>query len=101
MADTRRAFLAAASAVGLEIVIAGQAQAQTPSPSPKATKAASAYARDFAHRMLAFDPHLSQKQLDSIAHQVDQLGDFRKQLHPKGHGLANGDPPSPQFRVSE
>jgi hypothetical protein len=51
--------------------------------------------------MLKFDPDLSEKQLDSIAHQVDQLSDFRTQLRPHGHGLSNGDPPSPQFEVSE
>jgi hypothetical protein len=101
MPSTRKAFLTAASAAGAGLALRDKVQAQTPSPSPKATGAASAYARDFAHRMLAFDPHLSQKQLDSIAHQVDQLSDFRKQLRPKGHGLSNGDPPSPQFRVSE
>jgi hypothetical protein len=101
MSSTRKAFIAAASAAGAGLALRDQAQAQTPSPSPKATGAASPLSRDFAHQMLKFDPQLSAKQLDDIAHQVDQLGDFAKQLRPKGRGLSNGDAPSPQFRVDE
>jgi hypothetical protein len=101
MARTRKEFLAAASAVGAGLAITGQAQAQTPSPSPKATAAASSFARDFAEHMRSFDPHLSGKQVDDIAHQIDELYGLRKALRPKGHGLSNGDAPSPQFEVSE
>jgi hypothetical protein len=51
--------------------------------------------------MKRFDPQLSEKELDSIAHQVDQSFATGKALRPKGHGLSNGDAPSPQFRVNE
>lgn len=101
MSATRKAFLAAASAVGAGLAVKGAAQAQSPSPAPTATPAASAYAREFAQRMRHFDARLTDAQLDDIAHQVDQLSDFRSALRPKGHGLSNGDAPSPQFRVDE
>jgi hypothetical protein len=63
------------------------------------TPAPSASARDFALRMRRYDSQLSDKEIDSIARQVDQLGDLRRQLRPKGHDLANGDLPAPQFQV--
>jgi len=98
MASTRKAFLAAASAAGAGLALGEPAQAQTPAP---AASPASTLAQDYAERMKRFDPHLSGEQLQSIAHQVDQLGDLRAQLRPKGHGLSNADAPSPQFRVNE
>jgi hypothetical protein len=49
--------------------------------------------------MRKYDAQLSDKAIDSIARQVDQLGDLRRQLRPKGHDLANGDLPEPQFQV--
>ena len=101
MARTRKEFLAAASAVGAGLAMTGQAQAQTPSPSPKATATASSFARDFAQHMRTFDAQLTDKQVDDIAHQIDDLYRLRKALRPKGHDLSNGDAPAPQFEVSE
>ncbi len=105
MTGTRKEFLAAASAVGAGLAIPGHAQAQTPStPAPlhaTPAPAASPFARDFATHMRTFDPHITDKQLDDIAHQIDQLYKLGKDLRPKGHGLSNGEPPSPQFEVSE
>lgn len=98
MASTRKAFLVAASAAGAGLALAEPAQAQTPAPS---ASPASALAQEYAQRMQRFDPHLTAGQLQSIAHQVDQLGDLGTQLRPKGYRLSNGDAPSPQFRVNE
>lgn len=84
----------------------GSVQAQTPasppptsSPTPKATPTPSPAAREFALQMRKFDPALTDAEIDSIAQQVDQLSDLRRQLRPKGHDLANGDLPTPQFEV--
>ena len=101
MARTRKAFIAAVSAAGAGLALTGPTQAQTPSPSPKATAAASPLARTYAQRMRTFDPQLSDKQLDDIAHQMDQVYGLRHELRPKGQGLANGDAPTPQFEVRE
>ncbi len=101
MERTRKQFLVAASAAGLALTGTGAAQAQTPSPSPKPTSAPSALADAFAQRMRAFDAQLTPKQIDDIARQIDQGFDVRKALRPKGHGLRNGDAPSPQFEVAE
>lgn len=105
MAGTRKDFLAAASSVGLGISLASPAQAQTSSPlaspSAKPAAAASPFARDFAQHMRSFDPHLTDAQVDSIAHQIDDLYRVRGALRPKGRGLSNGDAPSPQFEVNE
>lgn len=98
MASTRKAFIAAASAAGAGLALGEPAQAQTPAPTPSP---ASTIAREYAERMRRFDPHLTGEQLQSIARQVDQLGDLRTQLRPKGRGLSNADAPSPQFRVNE
>lgn len=101
MAGTRKEFLVAAMAAGAGFSQTDNAQAQTPSPAAKATAAPSSLARAFAERMRQFDPHLTEKQLNDVAHQIDQGFDVRSALRPKGRGLSNGDAPAPQFEVSE
>jgi hypothetical protein len=101
MASTRKTFLAAVSAAGVGLALREPAEAQTPVPSVKPTAPASPLARDFAERMRRFDPQLTDKQIDNIAHQIDQGFDLRTALRPKGHGLSNGDAPSPHFEVGE
>lgn len=106
--STRRAFLAVATAAGAGLAMTASVQAQTPapptstaSPTPKATPTPSPSAREFAQRMRKFDPQLTDDEIDSIAQQVDQLSDIRRQLRPKGRDIPNGDLPTPQFEVSE
>jgi hypothetical protein len=94
-------FLAAAAAAAAGLSLTDNAQAQTASPSPKATAPPSSVAQAFAERMRQFDPQLTEKQLNDIAHQIDQGFDVRTALRPKGRGLSNGDAPVPQFGISE
>jgi hypothetical protein len=106
MGRTRKAFLAAVSAAGAGLALTGTSQAQqTPSPlaspSAKPAKAASPLAKAYAERMRSFDPQLTDKQVDDIAHQMDQVYDLRHALRPKHQGLSNGDAPTPQFKVNE
>ena len=99
MSSSRKDFLAAASAAGAGFALTGATPSVAPTPTP--TPAPTAFARDVAERMRRFDAHLSDAQIDDIARQVDGLDKLGAQLRPKGHGLVNADPPSPQFRVAE
>lgn len=97
MESTRKQFLAAAGIVGASLLAptSVEAQTSTASPVPSPTPAA----RAFAERMKTFDASLNDAQLDEIAANVGQLYGLGGDLRPKGRGLVNGDPPSPQFEV--
>ncbi len=102
MESTRKQFLAAAGLVGASLLAPTSVEAQSapsPAPSPSATPAPSPAARAFAERMKRFDSSLTDAQLDEIAGGIDQLYTLGGDLRPKGHGLINADPPTPQFEV--
>lgn len=91
---TRKAFLASAACAGA-LVAAAPASAQTkPSPKPSET------ARAFAERMRAYDPQITEDEIESIARGVDDTWSLGKRLNPKGMALSNGDEPIVSFEVS-
>ncbi|HEX3548987.1 MAG TPA: hypothetical protein VHT53_01345 [Candidatus Elarobacter sp.] len=112
MAD-RRTFLGAVSGVAAAALLAppdpagAQARApqappaSSPLPSPKPSaspKPASAVAAAIAASMRRFDPGLSDADLDTIAHGVDDNRRATVRLNPrKATALKNGDEPVTRF----
>ncbi|HEV3086148.1 MAG TPA: hypothetical protein VGX96_02900 [Candidatus Elarobacter sp.] len=118
MAD-RRSFLGAAvSGVAASVLLAAKAGAQagapepppatsprppaSPSPAPSATpKPPSALALATATAMRRFDASLSDKDLDTIAHGIDDNRRGAARLNPnKATALKNGDEPVTRFAVA-
>ena len=113
MAD-RRSFLGAVSGVAASVLLAAKADAQVtapaatpaasalPSPAPSASpKPASALAAATAAAMRRFDPDLSDKDLDTIAHGIDDNRRATVRLNPhKATTLKNGDEPVTRFAVA-
>ena len=111
MAD-RRTFLGAVSGAAAAL-LASPADAQAPapqappassplpSPRPSASpKPPSAAATAFAASMRAFDPRLSDADVDTIAHAVDDNRRGAARLNPrKATTLRNGDEPVTRFAV--
>jgi hypothetical protein len=114
MAD-RRSFLGAVSGVAASVLLASKADAQAtapqappktspppqPSPKPSASpKPASALAAAAALSMRRFDPDLTDKDLDTIAHAIDDNRRGAARLNPrKATGLKNADEPVTRFSV--
>jgi hypothetical protein len=109
MAD-RRSFLGAVSGVAASVLIAGPADAQTPvpaaaptgsSPKPSASpKPPTAVAAVIAASMRRFDPALSDADLDTIAHAIDDNRRGAARLNPhRATALHNGDEPVTRFAV--
>ena len=116
MAD-RRSFLGAVSGVAASVLLASKADAQAPAPqappktsplpsaqpSPKPSaspKPASALAAATALSMRRFDPNLTDKDLDTIAHAIDDNRRGAARLNPrKATGLKNADEPVTRFAV--
>jgi hypothetical protein len=109
MAD-RRSFLGAVSGVAASVLLAAKADAQAPAPqappknsplpsaapSPKPSaspKPASALAASIGASMRRFDANLSDKDLDTIAHAIDDNPS-------KATALKNGDEPVTRFSVA-
>ena len=116
MAD-RRSFLGAVSGVAASVLLAAQADAQatvpdappkspppSPAPSPAASaspKPASPLAAAIAVSMRRFDPKLSDKDVDTIAHAIDDNRKGAARLNPrKATGLKNADEPVTRFTVA-
>jgi hypothetical protein len=112
MAD-RRSFLGAVSGVAASVLLAAQADAQAPAPvappasplpSPKPSaspKPASAVAAAIAASMRRFDAALSDKDVDAIAHAIDDNRRGAARLNPrKSTALKNGDEPVTRFAVA-
>jgi len=111
MAD-RRSFLGAVSGVAASVLLAAKAEAQAPapqappknSPLPSAApspKPASALAAAIAASMRRFDANLSDKDLDTIAHAIDDNRRGAARLNPnKATALKNGDEPVTRFSVA-
>ena len=71
-------------------------------PSPKPTaKPPSEAASALAARMRAFDPRLTDKELDEIARGIDGNLEAGKAVNPKGKALDNWDEPATPFSVPE
>ena len=112
MAD-RRSFLGAVSGVAAVALLASPADAQTapqappassplpspgPSASPKPASAVAAVAAAVAASMRAFDPALSDRDVDTIAHAVDDNRRGAARLNPrKATALKNADEPVTRF----
>ncbi|MBV8148961.1 MAG: hypothetical protein JO092_07705 [Candidatus Eremiobacteraeota bacterium] len=94
---SRKAFVAAAIvSVGALTNAAANAQSTaSPSPSPSPSPAA----RDFALRMRAFDPQLTDEEIEEIAAGVEQNWALGKSVNPSGRALKNSDEPDPAFSV--
>jgi hypothetical protein len=117
MAD-RRSFLGAVSGVAASVLLAAKADAQAPppvappassvlpaaqpSPKPSASpKPASAVAAAIAASMRRFDPNLSDKDLDTIAHAIDDNRRGAARLNPnKATALKNADEPVTRFSAA-
>jgi hypothetical protein len=95
---SRKAFVAAAVA-SVGALSAGPANAQSPA-SPSASPSPSPAARDFALRMRAFDPLLSDEEIEAIAAGVETNWQLGKTVNPKGRALKNSDEPVPDFSVA-
>jgi hypothetical protein len=106
MAD-RRSFLGAVSGVAATLVLseAGAGAATSPAPQPAPTASAakpiSPAARAQAEAMRAFDPHLSEAQLETIARGIDAANAAGGKLNARGRVLHNGDEPVTSFFVDE
>jgi hypothetical protein len=113
MAD-RRSFLGAVSGVAASVLLASKADAQAtapvappassplPSPGPSSSpKPASALAAAVAASMKRFDANLSDKDLDTIAHAIDDNRRGAQRLNPnKATALKNGDEPVTRFSAA-
>jgi hypothetical protein len=114
----RKQFLSALTAGGAAVALATGAKAQpstsTPAaagsppaapagkPAPAATaseKPPSAAALAVAATMRRFDPKLSDAQVERIARDIDDAGQFGPALNPKKKPLQNGDEPVTLLRV--
>ena len=103
MAD-RRTFLGAVSGAAASLVLSGAAEAQTAAPSPAPSGSASpkpitAAARAQAEAMRAFDPHLSDAQVEIIGRGIDDANAAAAKLNPHGTLLKNGDEPVTQLHL--
>jgi hypothetical protein len=111
MAD-RRSFLGAVSGVAASVLLAAPADAQTaapaaaatgPSPKPSASpKPPTALAVAIAASMRRFDAALSDADLDTIAHAIDDNRRGEARLNPhRATALRNGDEPVTRFSVRD
>jgi hypothetical protein len=109
MAD-RRSFLGAVSGAAASVLLVKTAEAQsapaTPSSSaaPSASASAapkppSAAARAQAEAMRAFDPKLSEAELETIARGIDGNHAAGEKLNERGRVLENGNEPVTRFAV--
>jgi hypothetical protein len=109
MAD-RRSFLGAVSGVAASVLLAAKADAQSsapvapsssppPSPAPSTSpKPPSALAVAIAASMRRFDPNLSDTDLDTIAHGIDDNRRAVVRLNArKATALKNADEPVTRF----
>lgn len=102
--STRKSFLGAAASLGAAMAAArGGAAAATPSPQPvpaaTPVKPPSEAARAFALRMRSFDPKLTDAEVDTIAHGIDDAWSVGNRVNAKGKALRNSDEPDPSFSV--
>jgi hypothetical protein len=111
MAD-RRSFLGAFSGVAASVLLAGPADAQTATPAAAATgplpkpsaspKPPGPVATAIAASMRRFDPALTDTDLDTIAHAIDDNRRGAARLNPqRATALRNGDEPVTHFSVRD
>jgi hypothetical protein len=90
MTSRKEFFAATAASVGALM---------TPSPQPSPTPSPSPASREFALRMRAFDPKLTDAEIESIAAGVEANWKLGKTVNHKGDALKNSDEPIPSFSV--
>lgn len=92
--STRKQFIAAAASAPL--VAAAAAPSSSPSPKPPQISEA---AKALAERMRAFDPALTEKELEDIAAGIDGNLKVGRRVNPHGTALKNWDEPVTVFEV--
>lgn len=104
--STRKAFLGATASLGAVIAAARgvtaaptSPPAPTPAPTASPVKPPSEAARAVALRMRRFDPKLTDGEIDTIAHGIDDSWSVGSRVNPKGKALRNGDEPDPAFAI--
>jgi hypothetical protein len=98
---TRKQFIAAAVSAGAILAAPAGAQtppAPTPAPTP-ATKKPSDAATALAARMRAFDPKLTDEELQTIAEGIDGGLQIGRAVNPKGTAIPNSVEPATSFKV--
>ena len=98
---TRKQFIAAAVSAGAILAAPAGAQAApmpatTPTPAPKKPSDA---ATALAGRMRAFDPKLSDEELQTIAEGIDGGLQIGRAVNPKGTAIPNSVEPATSFKV--
>jgi hypothetical protein len=100
LASSRSADAQATSAPATSPPAAPVAPPATPHPSPS-PKAPSDTAKALAQRMRAYDKNLSDKDIETIARNIDDNLGLGKALQKGASRLKNWDEPAPFFRVNE
>jgi hypothetical protein len=98
---TRKQFIAAAVSAGAILAAPAGAQsaptpAATPTPAPKKPSDAAAA---LAARMRAFDPKLTDEELQTIAEGIDGGLQIGRAVNPKGTSIPNSVEPATSFKV--
>ncbi len=100
---TRKSFIAGVAVAGAATVVA-KAGAQSTLPVPpkpvSSPKPPSALARALAERMRAFDPSLTDDQIETIADGIEGNLGLGMALNPNGTKLKNSDEPTAYFEVT-
>lgn len=96
--STRKAFLTAAAS-GALLAAAPAPPAPSATPSPSGSQKTSTLSRAFAERMRAFDPALTDAQIDTIAQGIEDNLEAGSRINPKGKALKNSDEPVTVFEV--
>jgi len=99
--STRKAFLTAAASGALLAAAPAPPPppAATATPSPPAAAKTSPLSRAFAERMRAFDPALTDAQIETIAEGIEDNLKTGSRVNPKGKALSNSDEPATIFEV--
>jgi hypothetical protein len=93
---SRKEFVAAAAAS----VGALATPDASPAPTPSAAPTPSPAARAIASSMRAFDPHLTDAEVDEIATGIETNLRLGNTVNAKGRALKNSDEPIPSFAVN-
>ena len=96
---TRKQFIAAAVSAGAILAApAGAQTSPTPTPTPAPKKPSDA-ATALAARMRAFDPKLTDEELQTIAEGIDGGLQIGRAVNPKGTAIPNSVEPATSFKV--
>lgn len=100
MASRKQFVATAAASIGAMMAQPQAAAAQSaasPQPSPSPSPSPSPTAHELALRMRAFDPQLTDAEIESIAEGIEGNLKLGTTIDPKGRALKNSDEPVPAF----